>query len=167
MLGRHEPGTLTAMMGADLARCYPQLTFADLFDGYGNDEIVFDFAKVPSLSVQMFPCEEYHSSLDAPDRLDQANIDFAAEAMFRICRIVERDGRYRLGQQVPIYMTRFDLYADEIRHRQDFVVNRQIMYGLRDERSLLEIADGLNVDFFYVAYFVRRLAEHGLVTRLV
>lgn len=141
----------------------PEFTVDDLFCGYGNDERVFDFAGVPSMSVQMIECDEYHSSNDHPRLLDQDNIDKATKNILRICDLMERDLSLKFKQRVPIYQTRFDLYSDSVHDSCHFHYNREINTGIRDGLSLVDIAHKKNVPFDYVCEYSNRLLEAGLV----
>lgn len=166
VLGRQSPQSLTGKLGHEAQSHWDGLRFDDLFNGYGNDELIFDFVGIPSLSVQMSDCDEYHSSRDAPELLVQANLDRAADIIYRLCDVMERDGLFVLNQAVPFYMTRFNLYADSIGEHGDFVKNRAIILALRQPTSLLDISAAEGISFDDVADYVGRLLEHGLVRRV-
>ncbi len=166
VLGRQDPGSLTAKLGGEAQSHWTDLRFDDLFNGYGNDELIFDFVGIPSLSVQMTECDEYHSSLDAPELLCQDNLDRAADIIYRLCEVMERNDSFVLTQTVPFYMSRFNLYADAIGEHGTFVKNRAIIAALRQETSILDIASKEKISFDYVAEYVGRLLEHGLVRRI-
>jgi aminopeptidase-like protein len=134
-----------------------------LFAGYGNDEIIYDYAGVPAMSVQMNECDEYHSSSDHPDRLEQDNIDKAAQLILNICDIMESNRSYRLKYRVPVYLTRFDLYADSVNQEERFLQNRAIMNGINNGCTLMEISSTHDIDFHYIRQFVDKLIEYKLV----
>lgn len=138
----------------------------DLFRGYGNDERVFDFAGVPSMSVQMIKCEEYHSSEDSPKLLQQSNIEKAVSRLVHICQLKENNMKFKLKQRVPIYQSRFDLYNDATHDKNRFRYNREIHIGIRNEWSLIEIASRKNIPFDYVRDYADRLLETGLVEKI-
>lgn len=162
-LARDDSTNLGTLLAREAACHFEPIEVAPLFGGYGNDELVFDFAGVPSLSVQMVECDEYHSSNDAPDRLRQDDLDFASEVILRMCRVLEQNQRWTFTQEVPFYMTRYGLYADSIHQQDEFRRRRAIMYGLRRGKSPLEISIEDEVPFDYVVKFIDSAAAHGLV----
>lgn len=157
ILADTQPDTLSCRLAQEAGRRFTGLKPDHREAGYCNDEIVFDFVGVPSLSVQMSECAEYHSSDDHPRLLDQANIDRAASIILYLCDIMEADERFTLTHRVPIYMSRYQLYADYVHQTEQFNWNRAIIRGLRDGRSLLEIAAGHGMDFDYVKAYVDRM----------
>lgn len=163
ILADTRPDTLSCMLAHEAERRFSDLKADHREAGYCNDEIVFDFVGIPSLSVQLSECDEYHSSDDSPDRLDQANIDHAASIILHLCDVMEADERFRLVHRVPIYMSRYKLYADYIQQTERFNWNRMIIRGLRDGASLLEIASRHGIDFNYVKLYVDRMSEARLV----
>ena len=157
---------LAKALAVEASRKFEGLSADRLNAGYGNDEIVFDFAGVPSLSVQMTECDEYHSSFDAPELLEQSNIDRAAAIILRICGVMERNDTYNLSQAVPFYQTRYDLYADAVTEKKLHQANRQILRSLRRGADLLAIANEADCDFDHVADYAGKLVELGLAAKI-
>ncbi len=163
VLAGGDANGLSGKLGRQIALAYRDVRCDGLADGFGNDEAVFDFAGIPSLSVQMSECDEYHSSLDRPELIEPANVERAADIVFSLCRMMEENRVLRLGQRVPVYLTRYGLYSDSVYQSADFEKNRTILYGLRDGRSLLDIAAAAGIEFAYVRSFAATLAERGLL----
>lgn len=161
LAGERRQGLATRVAGLAAQR-HDDVEVRPLHDGYTNDEAIYDYVGVPAFSVQRVDCEEYHSSSDSPELLEQDSIDKAAGLILQLCDLLERDRVYQPQQRVPVYLTRYDLYADATRERQDFVRNRQILRGLNDGLSLTEIAVQTGVDFDDVCDYVDRLAAHDL-----
>ena len=141
-------------------------TLAGLYEGYGNDEIIFDYAGVPSISVQMTECDEYHSSSDDIDLVEQANIDKAAKMILEIIDVAERNRPVRLKHRVPVYMTRYELYDDAVYSNGKFKQNRSIMNGLNDKLSVLEISLKYKIPFDDVVDYVNRIEANNLLDKL-
>jgi aminopeptidase-like protein len=160
------PGSLAHSMAQE-AHCHdPTVEVVGLFEGWGNDEYVFDYAGVPSLAVQQFDCPEYHSSNDEPSRLRAVDLQRASDIMLRMCLVAEEDALYRRRYPVPIYMTRFDLYLDAVAQRAAFKERRNILYGIDGKTSLLEIAVKYGIDFDVVKSFAKALADNELIERV-
>ncbi len=165
VLASQGDGMLSEKLGRQIEMFFGDVQLDSLSGGYGNDEIVFDFAGIPSMSVQMTECDEYHSSLDRPELIKAENLDKAANIVLRICSMMENDRILKFSQRVPVYLTRYGLYCDAVYEANDFEKHRAILHGLRDANSLLDIASSKSIDFEYVLQFADKLAKHGLVSQ--
>lgn len=161
---RHEP-SLANRIADDLALSFPGTELVGPFEPYGNDEIVFDYAGIPSLSVQKFPFREYHSSEDAPERIEPLELARAVDMLEHAIRTVDGDHTYAPVYPVPPYLSRFALYTDAVHERATFRVQRQILHAFSRARSLLDVASALSVPFATVQDFAGRLEAHGLLRR--
>ncbi len=163
----NKPDSLTAMLAAEMCLHDPSIRMVDLFGhgAWGNDEFVFDYAGIPSMAIQKFDCPEYHSSNDDPSRLRVEDLQRAAQIVYRMCRVAEEDTTYDRTQSVPIYLTRYDLYLDAVDQRAAFKDRRTILYGIDGEKSLLDIAVQVGIDFDKVKAFSDRLYELGLIRK--
>ena len=164
-LASTKPDGLAMKLSRLVAKRFDGLESGDLWDGFGNDERIFDFAGVPSMSVQMMECDEYHTSRDEPGRLEQENIDQAADIIFSICRMMEANATLAFKQRVPFQMSRFDLYANSVHRKQAFEYNRSILYGLKGGKSLIDIADETNVPFDYVRDYAQAIIDNKLAVK--
>lgn len=159
MTARKDPTLLSCQLAAEATRAFARLQHDPLFTGFGNDEIIFDYAQIPSMSVQMNECDEYHGSNDHPDRLVQGNLDFARDIILHMVCVADRNEVLQLDQIVPIYQSRFGLYVDSFERRKEFLVQRAVMYGIRDRKTLLEIANECDVPFAAVRALADRLVK--------
>ena len=149
---------------ANLAKDYdPDFKVTGLYEGFGNDEIIFDYVGVPSMSVQMTECDEYHSSSDHVDLLEPANIEKAAQMIINIIDICERNRTYRFKTRVPVYMTRFNIYNDSVFENAKFSQNRHILNGINDGLDLITLSEKHKIPFEDVSDFVERLLANDLI----
>lgn len=161
-----KPQAVASHLARELAVHWPDTRVLDLFEGWGNDELIFEYAGVPSLSVQRLEIPEYHSSADHWRHMEPESITRAVDMIHRLCTVMERDAVYAPVQPVPFYMTRFGLYRDAIFEQTDFALRRNVLYGLDGRQSLLEIASSLGYDFDVVEDFAGRIFELGLLRRV-
>ena len=133
---------------------------------FNNDEIIFDSVQVniPSLSVQKYPFDEYHTSNDTPGRVKESELAFAHDLVMHMADILEKDAVYRFTHPVPFWMSRFDLYSDALQDYQQYRFKFDIVYRYLDgKRSILEIAQLLNVPFKAVFDFIKKMEQNDLV----
>lgn len=95
------PGSLASNLANEAAHHWGDIRVCGLFDAIGNDERVFDYAGVPSLSIQKTGIAEYHSSNDSPDRLRIEDLKRAADIIFRMCQAAEDDAIYQTQAPCP------------------------------------------------------------------
>lgn len=132
---------------------------------YGNDELVLadpDF-DVPMISLQHHPFPQYHTSRDNISSVHPERLDEAHHAALAVLDILEADYVPRRRFKGPIYLSRFELYVDS---QLDRVLNRQIwnvMQRVGTGRSVFQIANELDIDFWQLHAFLARWRDKGLI----
>lgn len=148
-----------------LVRERPEIGMLNFFEGYGNDELVFDFANVgiPSISVQYYPFVEYHTSRDNLEIFDWKKWTLAVDLTWELFRRLEADRIVQLKYPGPPYLSRYRLYADAVTERPHW---RQIsdLLALCDGRhSLLQMCEKSELPFNEVSDFFGLLDREGLL----
>ena len=131
-----------------------------------NDEKIYSWPKlsIPSPAIQRFPFDEYHTSNDNPDHIKDEDLQTAIDITEHMINVLERNSVYRFVHNVPFWMTRFDLYSDDVYEPEDFVKRLHIVYEHVDgKNSILEIAEKMNVPFAYVYDYIIKMANCDLV----
>ena len=87
---------------------------ANMFGGYGNEERVYEYPtiRIPSVALQRFPFDEYHSSADTPDKLCERHLTTALNFVTYLVKIIERDFIPEYTLILPPWLTRHGLYFD-------------------------------------------------------
>lgn len=153
------------LLARQCCRKFPDLKLASFMEIIGNDEHVFDSPQVnvPSLSLQKYPYDEYHTSNDNVERLQEKDLQRAFDIMMHFIDVAETDAVYRFTHSVPFHMSRFHLYADYTYEHDRYMRNRAIMNAIDGKQSLLQIANAIDLEFSAVADYVFRMAERHLV----
>lgn len=140
----------------------------DFLKHWGNDELVFDSAGVgiPGAAIERYPFQWYHTSGDDLSVTDEAALEEIVEVLLDTVRLIEADFIPRPRQRIPVYLTRFSLYADWQHERVDHDLNHQILNSLWSGLSVFDIAHLLQAPFQRVHQYVMQFVEHGLVDRL-
>lgn len=141
----------------------PELKTIPFNEGAGNDEIVFDWAGIPSISLQRYPYDEYHSSDDNMDRVETDSMQRAYDITLQLLDVIEKDRVWHCVHPVPFYMSRFNLYNDAVNAQQDFFLFRNLLFNLDGRQSLVEIASKLGMPFNDALAIVEKMNSHGLV----
>lgn len=131
----------------------------------GNDEMVINGPDVgvPCISLSRWPYDEYHTSDDTPDIIDEALLVEAGEVIAQICRTRGSDYVPRRTFSGPVFLSRYGLWVD---WRENFPLNRaleHIMLRLEGDRSIFAIAEEIELPFEDVYAYVGRFRAHGLV----
>jgi aminopeptidase-like protein len=132
-------------------------------EGAGNDEIVFDWAGIPAVSLQRYPYLEYHSSDDDLTRVEPASLLRAHDITLGIVGMVEEDSVWRCTNRVPFYMSRFNLYKDAVTATVDHNFFRDVLFLLDGRNSAVEIAHRLRKSFDEVRSVIQSMERVGLV----
>lgn len=148
-----------------LARKGGKFDTCSFLESWGNDERIFDSPGVgiPAGSLERHPFRFYHTSRDDLAATDSDALEQMAELLMEAVRIMEADFIPRPRQRIPVYLTRFGLYADWEQQRADYDTNAKIMELFWKEMSVFDIAQILKLPHAKVKMFVSQFVHHGLV----
>ncbi|HBQ37459.1 MAG TPA: hypothetical protein DD714_00345 [Candidatus Omnitrophica bacterium] len=149
-----------------VAREHPEIGVHDFYDGYGNDELVFDFANVgiPSIGVQHYPFAQYHTSRDGAEIIEWEKWTRAVEVALEVFRRLEADRLIQLKYPGPPYLSRYRLYADAVTERARFRQNAKLLMLCDGCHTLLQMCEASGLPFDEVEHFFGTLAREGLLS---
>lgn len=148
-----------------VVREHPEIGVLRFFEGYGNDEFVFDFANVniPSISVQHYPFAEYHTSGDSANIIDWQKWTHGIEITRELFRRLEADRMIRLKYLGPPYLSRYGLYVDAVTETPRFQQIAKLLALCDGEHSILEMCEESGLPFREVVHFFDVLEREGLL----
>ena len=161
--------TYMDLLANECVRYFPDLANSDFFSLIGNDEYILNSVQVgiPTLSLQKYPFDEYHTSNDKPSNICDEDLFKAVEIILHIVNINENNKIYKFVDPVPFWMTRFDLYSDDIYEPEEFKKKLMIVYEHLDgNNSILEIAEKLEVTFKYVFDYCEKMKANNLIKEI-
>jgi aminopeptidase-like protein len=161
--------TYMNLLAKECCRKFPELKLSEFFSLIGNDEYMFDSvqANIPSLSLQKYPYDQYHTSNDEPSHIEISDFQKAYDITMHMVNSIERDKTCEFVHPVPFWMTRFDLYADYHYESEDYQKRFNVVYKLLDGKcSNLKIADLLNCELEEITFLIDAMAKNKLVREL-
>jgi aminopeptidase-like protein len=137
------------------------------FEGYGNDERVYEWpgVGVPSPALQRYPFAEYHTSDDTQAVISGEYLVEALDIVLSMVRLLESDWVPAYTSPVPPYLSRYGLYFDRTfdwdLHAK---FNNHALFAVNGRTSVAQIAQRIEVSFAALDDYLRRFLEPGLVT---
>jgi aminopeptidase-like protein len=141
---------------------------SDFMTIYRNDELMFNSvqANVPSLSVQKYPYIEYHTSEDSVEKVNIEDLKQAHDMVCYMVDILEKDNVYNFVHDVPFWMTRYNLFSDDVYEADEFWFKFNLVYLYMDGTlSVAELADKIGVSFEKANVFIKKMLKYDLVTK--
>jgi aminopeptidase-like protein len=134
---------------------------------WGNDETFYNGPgfMIPTIGVARAMYREYHYDTDNLDNLSLYKADESAWTLHRILTVFETDYIPSLTFSGPLYLSRYGLYIDPTID-PDGAGNLERVLALIDgERSCMDIAIWMGMDFFFVRDLFDSLESKGLSKR--
>jgi aminopeptidase-like protein len=128
-----------------------------------NDEINFDGPgiNIPTVTLTRWPYPEYHTSDDNPGAVSIAYLLRSLEVTWDLVQYIENNVYPKRNYQANLMLGPHGLYEDL---NVDDTVER-VMLAFEGDRSVLEIAELLDIPFERVAKFAERFWHAGVIVR--
>ena len=133
-----------------------------------NDERVINGpgVNVPCISLNRFPYEEYHTTEDNLNIMDEEMLVAAADVAEEIIRIFATNYIPKRTFRGPVFLSGHGLWVD---WRENWNLNRaieKIMMRFEGEHSIFDIAEETGLDYWETYEYVEKFRAKGFVTRL-
>ena len=140
----------------------------DFASAPANDERVVNGpgVNVPCISLNRWPYDEYHTSDDNLDIIDEGMLVEAAHSAEEIVRIFASNYIPRRNFRGPVFLSGSGLWVD---WRENWALNRaieKIMTCFEGDLSVFDIAAQVGLDYWMVRDYVEKFRLKGLVDRL-
>ncbi len=131
----------------------------------GNDEMVINGpgVDVPCISISRWPYPEYHTSDDNPEIVSDERLNETADVIEEIIRVFASDYTPRRTFRGPVFLSGHGLWVDR---RENLHLNQmleKIMLRLEGDRTVFDIADELDLDYWETRACVERFRTRELV----
>lgn len=135
---------------------------------WGNDELIFDSpgCGIPGGSIERFPFEWYHTSGDNMSVTHESSLKEMVEVLLDVVRVLESDFIPQPKDRIPIYLTRYNLYADYVTERSQYDTVQEILSLFWEGLSVFDIAKKLNRPYKEVGDYVSKFKQNELIQAL-
>lgn len=177
MVGSHEPigmqvsfqgnsaidramkNVLRTHAGTHLIKPYRKL--------WPNDETFYNGPGfgVPTIGFGRGMYREYHFNTDNLENLDLYHCTESLWILSRAVEIFETDFVPERNYDGPLYLSPHGLYIDPYLDPRGYDAIEHMQYLMDGKRSCFEIAEQLDLDYFFVYDFTQQLVEKGLAKR--
>lgn len=133
-----------------------------------NDERVMNGpgVNIPSISLNRFPYDEYHTTDDNLDIMHDDMLSGAAEIAEQIVRVFASNYIPKRTFRGPVFLSGHGLWVD---WRDNWDLNRaieKIMMRFEGEHSIFDIAEQVGLDYWIVCEYVEKFRAKGFVIPL-
>ena len=142
-----------------------KFTECEFREHWGNDELVFDSPGIgiPGASIERYPFHWYHTSRDNLEETEDSSLQEVVDILMDAVRLIESDFIPQPRHGVPVYLTRYDLYADWEYERSQYDINIGVLELLWSGKSAFDIAKQVNAPYDAVRNYLEKLMEHDLI----
>lgn len=134
---------------------------------WGNDEMFYNGPgfDIPTIGLGRLMHREYHYNTDDLQHLDTYHLRESLWMLRRIVEVFETDYLPERRYRGPIYLSRYGLSPRFSPAPDNPELINHLQALMDGERSCMDIASRLGLDFFQVRDFCDSLAECGLIER--
>jgi len=133
---------------------------------WGNDETFYNGAgfNIPTIGVGRGMHREYHYNTDNLDNLSLYKMEESCWILLRMIDVFETDAVPILNYKGPLYLSRYDMFIDHKEDRKGYDATEKMQILADGRNSCFDIADRLDLDFFFVKDFFQKLEDRDLCT---
>jgi len=134
---------------------------------WGNDEMIYNGPgfHIPTVGIGCDRHEEYHFDADNLDMLNYSQLEECLKILEKIIEVFETNYVPVRKYKGPVYLSRYNLYIDPKIDQAGYDAIEYIQIMMDGKKSCLDIANELNVDYFFVHNFCEKLAQNGLIEK--
>jgi Uncharacterized protein conserved in bacteria with an aminopeptidase-like domain len=135
---------------------------------WGNDETFYNGPGfgIPTVGIGRLMHREYHYHTDDLSHLDPYHMLESVWLLWRIVEVFESDFIPVRSYNGPLYLSRYGLYIDPTVDRKGAKNIERLQVLMDGERSCMDIADELEIDFYFVRDFCEKLADKNLISKI-
>lgn len=140
----------------------------NMFGGYGNEERVYEYPtiKIPSVAIQRFPFDEYHSSHDTPDKLSDEYLNQALDFVNYLIQLIEQDFIPEYTHILPPWLTKHGLYFDSKDEPELFeLFMNQVQFNIDGNNSLVDLCFKYKIPFQTLHKYLSQFVDKKFIQK--
>ena len=121
---------------------------------------------MPSISINRWPYDEYHTSDDNLEIIHEEMLQRAADTIEQIVRIYASNYIPKRTFRGPVFLSGHGLWVD---WRENWELNRaleKIMMYFEGRHTIFDIAEEVSLDYWVVRDYVEKLRAKGFVVAI-
>lgn len=132
-----------------------------------NDEMIFNGPGVgiPMISISRWPYPEYHSSDDNMNIISEEKLYESTRIILKILKILDMDYIPKRKFKGPVFLSGYGLWVDWRENKKLNQNLEQIMLRLEGNKTIFEISQELDMDFFVVYDFLEKFYDNDLLSK--
>lgn len=129
---------------------------------WGNDETFYQGQPylIPSVGIGGDKFADYHFDTDNNTFVNYEQLKLSVELIEKIINVSENDYIPKLNFKGPLYLSKYNLYWDSKIYPEIYTKIESIQILTDGKKSVLEIADLVDLDFEFVYEFYKKIEEH-------
>lgn len=130
-----------------------------------NDELVMNGpgVNIPTVSLQRWPYDEYHTSDDNPSIIDDIKMEEMANIIEEIIRIYASNYLPKPTFRGPVFLSGHGLWVDWRKNKKLNENIEQIMARFDGLHTVFDIANEIGIDYWDTRKIIEKFREKGLV----
>ena len=130
-----------------------------------SDEVVSNGPgfNIPSPSITRWPYDEYHTSDDNPSMIRSEKLDETVKLLEKVWYIINTNYVPKRKFKGPIMLSRFGLWVDWRENKELNLKTEEIMFMLEGDKSIVDIAFELDLNYEEVKLYVDKILDKNLV----
>lgn len=133
-----------------------------------NDEMVFNGPgiNIPMISISRWPYPEYHTSDDNMDIIKSEKLEESRDIIIKIIDSLEKNFIPKRKFKGPPFLSKYGLWVDWRENPKLNLMMEKLFLEFEGDKSIIEIAESLDLNFEDVYNYVNKFVEAELVEKL-
>ncbi len=134
-----------------------------------NDEMVFNGpgVDIPMISISRWPYPEYHTSDDNMSIIKSEKLEESRDIILKIIDSLEKNYTPKRKFKGPPFLSKHGLWVDWRENPKLNLMMEKLFVEFEGDKSLIEIAEYLDLDFRDVYNYVNKFFDADLVEKII
>lgn len=147
---------------------YPNFSQGEFREVIANDEMVFNGPglDIPMISLSRWPYPEYHTSDDDISIISSEKLEESKDVILEIIETLEQNYYPKRKFTGPPFLSGYGLWTDWQDNLEQNLLVEKIFMEFEGDKSIIDIAEQLDLPFKQVYDYVNKFVDVGLVEKI-